>query len=485
MKKAQKRRTISLLLSALCASCGFLAACGGGGRDSEYVYRGNNVMDNLGPSTGTISFMVYGGWEELQNWDNLIEDFESKNPGITVETVTIPDGDMLYTNLAGGTAPDVVQLGSPQFGIFAKQGAFQSLQPFIERDNFDTSDFWPQAIEMFSFDTERGVRGSGELFGLPKDLGVNGIFVNRTLIEEARDEGRLPDEQYALVTDQVNPMTFEEYIDVAVALTQYDGTANSVYGSNRIYWESYLWSLGDDIITSEHTLNKSDLVKKVFNYSKAMVTEGDPNFCSPYTPVDSSSSQTEESQFLTGKLAMIWAGRWRVPIYDEAGIDYYCIPIPIADPSEAENTLSYSISWTSTVGYAISRNCQKTEMAWKFIQYLTSPDGYRQLNRLNFNVPGRMSLIEEDEFRDPKTYNSDEYPTNLDEASAKLFFDMAKVARLNNDVRYTENNWKTLFENRLSMFFNDEIKTVDEFLDGVEAEVNAAIRQSDPWLFEE
>lgn len=102
MKKAQKRRTISLLLSALCASCGFLAACGGGGRDSEYVYRGNNVMDNLGPSTGTISFMVYGGWEELQNWDNLIEDFESKNPGITVETVTIPDGDMLYTNLAGG-----------------------------------------------------------------------------------------------------------------------------------------------------------------------------------------------------------------------------------------------------------------------------------------------------------------------------------------------------------------------------------------------
>lgn len=478
--KKQVKAVLSVLLCASLACCG---GCGKSAKKSGYTYKGNNVMDNLGPSTGTIKFQVYGGWEELTNWSNLIEDFQNKNPGIKVEAVTIPDGDILYTNLAGGTAPDVVQLGSPQFGSFAKQGAFQSLQPFIERDGFDTSDFWPQAIEMFSFNTETGMRGSGDLFGLPKDLGVNGIFVNRDLIEDAKAEGRITDEQYALVTDQVNPMTFEQYLDIAVALTQYDGTVNSIYGSNRIYWESYLWSLGDDILVNNQ-LNKSDLVKKVFNYSKSMVTEGDPHFCSPYTPVNSSSSQTEESQFLTGKLCMIWAGRWRVPVYDEAKIDYYCIPIPVADPSEAENTLAYPISWTSTVGYAISRNCKQTEMAWKFIQYLTSADGYRQLNRLNFNVPGRMSLIEEDEFRDPKTYNSEEYPTNLDEKSAKLFFDMAKVARRNNDVRYTQNNWKTLFENRLSMFFDDEIKTVDEFLNGVEAEVNAAIRKSDPGLFE-
>lgn len=44
---------------------------------------------------------------------------------------------------------------------------------------------------------------------------------------------------------------------------------------------------------------------------------------------------------------------------------------------------------------------------------------------------------------------------------------------------------KLCLKTAISMFFNDEIKTVDEFLDGVEAEVNAAIRQSDPWLFEE
>ena len=57
----------------------------GGSTTEEFRYKGKNVMDNLGPDTGTITFQVGGGSVELQLWDRLIADFEGKNPGIKVE----------------------------------------------------------------------------------------------------------------------------------------------------------------------------------------------------------------------------------------------------------------------------------------------------------------------------------------------------------------------------------------------------------------
>jgi multiple sugar transport system substrate-binding protein len=381
--------------------------------------------------------------------------------------------------LAGGNAPDVIQVSSPYFGNWAKVGALQSIQDFVDQENYDLSDYWEQAIEMFSFNIENGIRGNGDLFCLPKDFGVNGVFVNRTLVQNAYNNGRLTDEQYALVTDQTNPMTYTEYLEIAKALTQYDGTANSIYGTNRIYWESFLWSYGEDILTEDYTLNyQSDKVKEVLQYSLNMVTKGHEDFCAPYTSSSSSTSQDELSMFTTGKIAMYWSGRWLVPSYDASSIDYYCIPCPVAELEDGSK--GQSIGWCATVGYAISRNSKNTKMAWEFIKFLTSVEGYRIMNKLNYAVPGRKSLTIEKEFADPKNYNH----SKLDKDSAKIFFDLAEVSKINNSSRFTSPRWIEAFEDKLSLLFTGDIATVDEFLASVKNEVNAAIRNSDPQLFE-
>lgn len=484
----RNKKSYKILSAALAAAlCLSVAACreptAPGG--SSWTYRGENVMDHLGPETGEISFMVGGGSVELQLWDRLISAFEEANSGITVRQVNIATADALYTMLASGNAPDVIQVESPDFGNWARNGALMSVQPFIDQEKYDTSDFWPQALEMFSYDTANGIRGTVsdadtvELFSLPKDFGVNGVFVNRTLVEEAHSEGRLSDEQYALVTDQVNPMTYEEYLDVAVALTQNKGdSASMIYGSNRIYWESYLWSLGDDIVTADHHLNtKSENVRKVLEYSKAMVDPSGEYYCAPYTPSTSSSSQDEMSMFTTGRIAMFWSGRWLVPNYDAANIDYYCIPCPVA--IREDGTRGESLGWCSTVGYSISRNCEKTQMAWKFIKFLTSEEGYRIMNELNYAVPGRMSLVTEPEFADPSTNGS-----KLDAASAAVFFNLAKTARVNNSARYSSPRWIEEFEERLDLYFTGDYDSVDTLMSRAERAVNSALESSDPQLFE-
>ncbi len=477
MKKITKFLTV--LTTGLIAVTA--AACGVEAPEKKWTYRGKNVMDNLGSDTGTITFMAGGGSVELQLWDRLINAFEKENPGIKVNTVNISSSDTLYTMLSSGNAPDVVQVESPDFGNWAKNGALMSIQPFIDEEHYDVSDYWPQALEMFSYDTKNGIRGtvtkadSVEIFSLPKDFGVNGVFVNRTLVESAHQNNRLTDEQYALVTDQVNPMTFDEYLDVAGALTNNTGNAaTTVYGSNRIYWESYVWSAGSDIVTDRHEFNGDDpAFRKALEYSRSMVDPSSENYCAPYTPSTSSSSQDEMSMFTTGRIAMFWSGRWNVPNYDASNVDYYCIPCPVAEDGAP------SLGWCSTVGYTISRNCKNTKMAWKFIKYLTSPEGYRVMNELNYAVPGRMSLIEEAAFADPSTNGS-----KLNAASAKVFFDLAKSARVNNSARYSSPRWIKEFETQLDLYFTKDIATIDGLMDKARTRVNTSLRKSDPQLFE-
>lgn len=479
-----KKYSSLLLLSGIC-----LAGCtpslpDGDSDDStaaseDFNYKGKNVLDNLGSDTGTIKFQVGGGSVELQLWDKLIQQFESENEGIKVEKVTINDSDVLYTALAGGNAPDVIQVESHLFGTWAKQGALQAIQPFVEQENFNTDPYWQQAIEMFSFNTQTGIRGNGDLFSLPKDFGVNGVFVNKTLVDQAYANQKLTQAQYELVTDQENPMTFDEYLSIAVALTNYDGTANSVYGSNRIYWESYLWSLGDDILDENYQLNyQSENVKKVLQYSLDMVDKTSEYFCAPYTSSSSTASQDEQSLFTTGKMAMYWSGRWNVPAYDASNIDYYCIPTPVAIKSDGSR--GESIGWCSTIGYSISRNCQNTKMAYQFIKFLSSEQAYRIMNELNYAVPGMKTLITENEFADPMTYN---HSRKLDAKSASTFFRAAETAKINNASRFTTNRWIDAFEKKLELLFTGDIETVDEFLLSVRGEVNSALRSSDPQLF--
>ena len=49
---------------------------------------------------------------------------------------------------------------------------------------------------MYTFNTETGIRGNGSLFALPKDFGVNGVFVNTKLVKSALDKGNITQEEY-------------------------------------------------------------------------------------------------------------------------------------------------------------------------------------------------------------------------------------------------------------------------------------------------
>lgn len=85
--------------------------------------------------------------EEGLNLEKLIPAFERENPDIRVEIMQIPWAlayDKMITAVAGGTTPDVTQIGTTWMAPFAAMGALAPLNEFIERSAvLSADDFFP------------------------------------------------------------------------------------------------------------------------------------------------------------------------------------------------------------------------------------------------------------------------------------------------------------------------------------------------------
>ncbi len=454
------KKWIALLL-ALLTSFSFVA-CGGGEED--------NVVD-WGPETGTISFYVAGGTVELELWDALIAGFEDENPGITVDKKLFSDYDTVYSDLGAGVAADVIQVPNSYLGNWASRGALKSIQPFIDAENFDTSVYFDAIIPMFSYSSKTKKRGEGDLYALPKDFGIIGVYVNLDIVNNAVKNGLITEAEKTKLLDKENPLTYDEYAELAHKLTIVKKGVTTQYGSSAINCESYLWGLGTDLIKDEKYFNADDpKVHQVYQYVSDMMDKDSEIYCAP--SIDDMTSQDSGSMFMSGKIAMYWAGRWTAPGYDAAKMNYCVIPIPVAE--KGDEPVTYAVS----AGYAISRNCKKQGMAWKLIKYLASEKAYRTLNKLNYAVPAIKSLIDDPEFTTPVQ------GTPMTEADLKVFFDAAKTARRAHSDYFTSNRWIDLFNSKLDDMFLDGTMTAAQCIKDMEADINAAIKQSDPALFQ-
>lgn len=465
--KRSKIAVVMLLVMSMMFS--LLTGCGNNSGSSSDSEESQKEEIELGPETGEISFYVAGGPTELALWDSLIEKFEEENEGIKVKTVLFSSYDTVYSALQAGNAPDVIQVANDYLGNWAAAGAIKSLQPLIDAEQFDTSVYWDQVISMFSYDSETRSRGSGDLYALPKDYGTYGIYVNLSLLNDAVAEGLISEQEKEEILDRENPMTFDRYLELAKKLTVKEKGKVRQYGTNSIMAESYLWSLGTDLVTEGNTLNAEDpKVQQVYQYIANMVDPDHPDHCAP-SPTDT-ASQDDLNMFLSGKICMYWAGRWTAPTYDAANMQIACIPVPVAE----EGGISYVPAVSA--GYAISRNSQKVGMAWKFIKFMASETAYKTMSEMNYLVPGIESLAYDEAFITPVG------STSMTQADLEVFADLASNAKTAHVDYYLSNRWIEMFDQKLMELFDEDSKYKDaaDCLMSIKDDIDAAIKASNP-----
>ena len=164
------------------------------------------LMTLLGVSLAQ-TVTVWSGFPEMEAFYNHVaEDFETENPGVTIEVLTQPLRDYerkITVALPSNSAADILEISSSFAARLVQGGLIPSLPDnlaeYVRGDAYN--DFF---VENASYD--------GNVYGVPLFRGQGALFYNTAMFEEAGLPGP--------------PQTMEEYIDYANQLTVRDDSGN-------------------------------------------------------------------------------------------------------------------------------------------------------------------------------------------------------------------------------------------------------------------
>lgn len=117
--------------------------------------------------------------------------------------------DVLKTQIASGDVPDIVGPVGVR-GMYSFEGAWLDLAPYIEANNYDTSDFNPALVEFYQFE------GQGQV-GLPFAVFPSALWYNKDLFDEAGLE--YPPHEWGAPYADGDDWTFDKLRELAMFLT--------------------------------------------------------------------------------------------------------------------------------------------------------------------------------------------------------------------------------------------------------------------------
>lgn len=281
----------------------------------------------------------------------LIKEFEAKNPGIHVDyqQLTWANGlDKITIALAGGTGPDICELGSTWVARFAHDGVLIDITAEAEAIK-DEYRMWEP------------VTYQGKIYGLPWVVGTRALFYNRTLFTQA---GLDPDSP---------PTTWNELLEAAKAI---HNLGPEIYGYGINAGERYIlykkfmpfaWGNGGDILDRNQCVIDSSEVKEALNFYLELAKYG-----------LAEKQDVLDNAFKRGVLGIHISGAWnlkRIP-EEAAGLDFGVALIP--KPSE---TKGKSASFAGGEMLVLFKGCRHKKEALSFIRFLTREDNAVRLCR--------------------------------------------------------------------------------------------------------
>ena len=300
----------------------------------------------------TVTVASWGSQAEIELYNQAFKAFMEKNPDIEVKLLHIPSRDYwtkLTAMFAAGKAPDIIFINNINFPAFASKGLFVPLDPYIERDNFDTGMYYEGILNAFKWD--------GKLYVLPRDISNLVVYYNRDLFKKAG----LPDPD--------PNWTWDDLLKMAKALTVEKDGKRVQWGLSFyqyfLFWQPWVWSNGGRFFTPDHTkflLNSPPSAEGLQYY----VDLRWKHHVAP-TPAEA-ADQSAFNMFLNQRTAMIVDGRWRVPtLKKKAKFDWDIVPFPRGKAG--------SIVDIDGSGWGITVGAKDKEAAWKVLKFLAGPEG--------------------------------------------------------------------------------------------------------------
>ena len=354
-----KKLLAMLLCIALAVS--MMTACGGETADPN---------DTEGNSSGEKIEIHYAYWQETLTpyLEECKAAFEAENSNITIilePTAWAEYWTKMETAATGGSAADVFHMNGPNIYKYADAGVIAPLDDYIANSSLDMANY-PEAMNTL-------YNVGGAQYGIPMDYDTIGLWYNKELFDAAGVA--YPDETW----------TWEDLEAAAAALTDPEA---GVYGIAAGYNDqggffNTVPAAGGYILSEDGTKSGFDdpntiaglqcwidLMEKGYSPSQASLTEN-----------------ADYIQFMSGKIAMLFAGDWYAATFADPTADF-------ADKCDV--ALLPTINGNRATCIHGKANCvnaasENPEAAWAWVEYLSGEAANEALGKTGAAIPAHTA----------------------------------------------------------------------------------------------
>ena len=290
--------------------------------------------------------------------------FEKENPGIKVilePTTWTEYWTKLETAATGGSAADVFHMNGPNIYKYADAGVILPLDDYISQSGLDMGKYPTAMNNLYNVD--------GKQYGIPMDYDTIGLWYNKELFDDAGIA--YPDETW----------TWE---DLAAAAEKLTDAEKGIYGISAGYADqggfyNTVYAAGGHILNEDntacgfddpHTIEGIqcwiDLMEKGYSPSQASLDEN-----------------ADYVQFMSGKVAMLFAGDWYAAIFADPESDF-------ADKCDVALLPTINGNRASVIhgkANCILADTKNPDAAWAWVSYLAGAEANEVLGKSGAAIP--------------------------------------------------------------------------------------------------
>lgn len=311
--------------------------------------------------------ITYAFHDPAEYRTEMVKVFSELFPNITIELQQIPGGEFrtkVYTMATAGTMPDVVRVWEPMVLDFGRAGQVIDLQPRIDAEpDFNPEDF---IASLYDFPLIGGKR-----YGIPDGWNGHVAFYNKDLFDEAG------------VSYPTADWTWDDYVSIARQISKPD---QQIWGSDTIpigwlhYSYKFIWQNGGQVYNEDYTeclLDSPEAIEGL-QYWADLLQEAE---------IMPSPAQAEGmgDLFQTGRVAMQRMGTWVIGPLAEGDFTWDILPEP---KRKVRRTLVH------TAFNVIPTTTTDKDAAWKWLNFVVSPEGMYLYTRENATPAPRRSVNE-------------------------------------------------------------------------------------------
>jgi multiple sugar transport system substrate-binding protein len=323
-----------------------------------------------------LQMSFWGGELDSQVYQQRVDEFTAANPDISVELIYIPSdySQKVQTMIAGGTAPDIMQLAE-DIHSYSSKGQIIPLDDFLAQDQIDLQARYGETGGLTT-----AYSADGKLYAMPDRGGALILYYNKDMFDQAG------------VAYPTADWTWTEFLDAAQKLTIRDGDTVTQYGFAAggwwPWWMSFIYQNGGAILddSGQPVVNSPEVVEAIQFYNDLVYVHKVAPSPEDYANLGTNSP---DPLFAQGKVAMSMTGFWGISGLADVTFNWDIAPL-------FQNEQPATVLFGS--GLAISKDSEHPEAAWKLIEWLTSEEGQALIIENKQDAPANIAALNSEAF---------------------------------------------------------------------------------------